>query len=307
MLPRTIISTLGFALLGASSLGCAARGRATVATGVSADATYVSGVSEPTYVSGAQVIIEEPAPQRVVFREPPPLVVVEPDVYVVEDSSYAIYFVSGFYWHVGSGGRWYRSSRWDEPWVHVDLHVVPPRISHRDHHSYVHFRASASAHVYRQPRERGGNDRALRVAQPSELVMRARAERDRKARVEPRRDDRKPTPAAGPKPEKRRVEDTRPDRDDRRTAPKVDRDQERKRVEPRREVERDRVKPIPRPDVDRDRVNPRPELDRDKPHPQPDQARPDDKKKKKVIRKKVDDKRKPKEPARGRPPRDDSR
>jgi hypothetical protein len=289
MSPRTIISTLGFALLGASSIGCAARGHATVATGVSANATYVS---EPTYVSGAEVIIEEPAPQRVVFREPPPLVVVEPDVYVVEDSSYAIYFVGGFYWHVGSGGRWYRSSRWDEPWVHVDLHVVPPRITHRDHRSYVHFRASASAKVWRQPRARGGNDRALRVVE-SRDVLKARAERDRKARIEPRVDA-NPTPAAGPKPERRRTEDARPDRD-RRVVPKVDRDLERRRMAPPRPVEREKVKPVPRPHVDK----PEPEIRRDLPRPEPDQARPDDKKK---VKKKVDDKRKLKD--RGRPSKD---
>ncbi len=302
MMLRTTLSALGFAVLGAGALGCAARGGATVV----ADATYVA---EPGYASGVDVIIEEPAPQRVVFREPPPLVVVESDVYVVENASYPIYFVDGFYWHVGSAGHWYRASRWDEPWVTVQLGYVPTRIVHRDHHSYVHFRASASAKVWRQPRERG--ERALREVRRDE----------RKARVE-RRVDRRvehPTPAAGPRPnrEVRRDRDDERGRanDDRRVVPRVDRDVDRKRVDPPRAEPRRAEPPraAPRPEVDRDRPRALPEArpdvdDARKPgadptprRPDVDQARPDGKKK--VLPKKPDDKPKPKDPGRGRPSR----
>ncbi len=287
MMLRSTLSALGFAVLGANALGCAARGGATVVAGASVD-TYIA---EPGYPSSAEVIIEEPAPQRVVFREPPPLVVVEPNVYVVENASYSIYFVDGFYWHIGSGGHWYRASRWDEPWVTVDLHYVPTRIVHRDHHAYVHFRASASAEVWRQPRERG--ERALRVERRDDRKARIDKERKSQRRLE------RPTPAARPlpKPAQRRDDDAR-GRDDRRTAPKVDRD-DRKRVEPPRAVPpRSQVdrknKPEPRPQTDPKK---KPAVEEARPQPDVDQARALDKKK---ARKKAEEKRKLKEKDRGR-------
>jgi len=272
MLLKTTLSALGLTLLGVSALGCAVRGRAAVST----DA-YV--VAEPQVVYGGEVVVAEPAPQVVVFTEPPPLVVVEQDVYVVENSSYAIYFIDGFYWHVGSGGGWYRASRWDDPWARVELNFVPTRIVHRDHHSYVHFHASASTHVYRQPRTRGGSDRALRAEQRSE-----------------RRDARPGAKPAAPKRDVRgRIENAaRPDADHRRTVPSV-KDRERSRAEPRTEMERKPVERArPRPEADRDR--PKPDVQRAPPRVDPDQARPEDDGKK--TRKKVEEKRKKKKPLR---------
>ncbi|MBL8741414.1 MAG: hypothetical protein JNK04_09980 [Myxococcales bacterium] len=263
-------------------------------TGVSADATYIA---EPGYGSAAAVIIEEPAEARVVFAEPPPLVVVEPDVYVVEDASYAIYFVDGFYWHVGGAGHWYRARRWDEPWVRVEAHFVPPRISHRDHHAYVHFRASASARVFRQPRERGSSDRSLRAEE-------RRPERTRQ--TDRRRDERR-EPSAKPKREVRRSNENaaRPDRS-LRGAPAVDRDRvergrlDRDKVDPRRPERERKVDPVqPSP---RSIPEPRPRVEPRRPDGVEDHGRPSETQKKRPV----DNKKKavPKKPGEKGRPRD---
>lgn len=99
------------------------------------------------------VIVHEPAAEVVVFREPPPLVLVESNVYVVQNSGVAIYFVDGFYWNFHSG-VWFHACRWDDPWVRVETHIVPVVIAHRDHRHYVHFKGSAKAQakVWRQPK-----------------------------------------------------------------------------------------------------------------------------------------------------------
>ncbi len=71
----------------------------------------------------AQVQINFPLP-TITFTVPPPLVVIEPGVQVVEDSDEEVFFVSNYYW-VRRGQRWYRAKDHRGGWVVVDGPRVP--------------------------------------------------------------------------------------------------------------------------------------------------------------------------------------
>ncbi|MBS1150117.1 MAG: hypothetical protein H6Q89_1815 [Myxococcaceae bacterium] len=74
----------------------------------------------------AQVQINIDLP-RIVFPAPPPLIVIEPGVQVVEDNDDEVFFVDNWYWH-RRGGRWYRNQTHNGTWVVVEERVVPPTI-----------------------------------------------------------------------------------------------------------------------------------------------------------------------------------
>jgi hypothetical protein len=101
--------------------------------------------------------VEGDAP--VVFSGEPTLVVVEPDVWVVRDYDYAVYYVDGYYW-VYRGDVWHRSPTYDSGWTTVEVNVVPRVIVSRDHHTYVHYVGAANAQTRKAPRAAGApNDR----------------------------------------------------------------------------------------------------------------------------------------------------
>jgi hypothetical protein len=92
----------------------------------------------------------------VVFVEPPTLVAVDADVWVVRDYDYSVYYVGDYYW-VYRNDHWYRSRSYDSGWVVVEVAVVPTVIVQRDHHMYVHYKGDANAKTRPGPRE---HDRA---------------------------------------------------------------------------------------------------------------------------------------------------
>lgn len=116
------------ALVGGLSTGCHAR---------------VYGHAHVRYV--------EPAP--VVFVDAPDLVFVEPGIYVVRDCDHAVYYIDGYYYSY-RGGSWYHASHWNDPWVSVNINVVPSVVVHRDHRTYVRYHGHAGAHVMRDERPR---------------------------------------------------------------------------------------------------------------------------------------------------------
>ena len=61
------------------------------------------------------------------FPAPPPLVVIEPGIQVVEDNDDEVFFVDNWYWH-RRGKHWFRKQRHDGDWVVVEERVVPGRI-----------------------------------------------------------------------------------------------------------------------------------------------------------------------------------
>ncbi|HZO13581.1 MAG TPA: hypothetical protein VFB62_09985, partial [Polyangiaceae bacterium] len=85
----------GVALVAMGSTGCVARARG-----------YAYARSEPP---------PPPPPPAVVYEEEPPLVEIEPNVYVVHDYYVPIYYVGGVYWRF-EAGLWYRSDYWNHGW-----------------------------------------------------------------------------------------------------------------------------------------------------------------------------------------------
>jgi hypothetical protein len=108
-------------------------------------------------VAHAQATGYAEADAPVVFAEPPTLVAVEPNVWVVRDYEYAVYYVDGFYW-VYRANRWERSRSYEGGWVAVEFDGVPEVIVHRDHHAYVRFHGAANAETRPAPREHIASD-----------------------------------------------------------------------------------------------------------------------------------------------------
>src|SRR5207248_1360606 len=86
-------------------------------------------------VAHAQATGSAEADAPVVFVEPPTLVEVDANVWVVRDYDAAVYYVDGFYW-VYRNDTWWRAQAYDQGWARVDVNVVPVAIAHRDHHAY---------------------------------------------------------------------------------------------------------------------------------------------------------------------------
>lgn len=70
-----------------------------------------------------QIQVQVPLP-TITFSAPPPLVVVQPGVQVVEDLDEEVYFADGYYW-VRRGGSWYRTASYRGGWTVVEPRVVP--------------------------------------------------------------------------------------------------------------------------------------------------------------------------------------
>jgi len=103
-------------------------------------------------VAHAQATGYSEADAPVTFSEEPSLVAVEPDVWVVRDSDYAVYYVDDYYW-VYRGDVWHRSRSYDRGWATVEVNVVPRTIVTRDNRVYVHYHGVANAQVRKAPRE----------------------------------------------------------------------------------------------------------------------------------------------------------
>ncbi len=74
----------------------------------------------------AQVHISIDVP-HIRFELPPPLVVVDTGVHVIEDYDEDLYVVDGRYW-VRRGDYWYRAHDHRGGWVRVEHRYVPPRL-----------------------------------------------------------------------------------------------------------------------------------------------------------------------------------
>jgi hypothetical protein len=86
--------------------------------------------------------------------EPATLVYVGPEIWVVRDSAYPVYFCDGYYWAYYDYG-WYRSRMYDGSWVSVDVYLVPHRIVRRDHQLYVHYHGTGVERTRFAPRGPG--------------------------------------------------------------------------------------------------------------------------------------------------------
>lgn len=95
----------------------------------------------------AQVRVEVNVPvPTITFHAPPPMVVVQPGVQVVEDSDDEVFFVDGFYW-CRRDGRWFRTRTHSGGWVFVEERRVPRPIYGLPPGHYRHFRHERPAVV----------------------------------------------------------------------------------------------------------------------------------------------------------------
>ena len=84
------------------------------------------------------------------FEVEPPLVVVTPGVYVVQDYDQEVFFVRGYYW-CNMGGVWYRTRHHRGGWVAVNGPRVPRSIYRLPPGHYKHY---SRGPVYRPHRGR---------------------------------------------------------------------------------------------------------------------------------------------------------
>ena len=91
----------------------------------------------------AQVQVQIQLPQ-LVFPAPPPLVVVEPGLQVVEDSDDEVFFVDNYYWHKRDG-RWFRAKDHRGGWAVIDAPLVPPLLVRQPGGKFRRFHRPAVA------------------------------------------------------------------------------------------------------------------------------------------------------------------
>jgi hypothetical protein len=85
----------------------------------------------------AQVQIHVTFPS-VRFESPPPVVEVQPNVYVVPDRDDEVYFANGWYWTRWNDGRWYRCRDHRGGWAAVAQPAVPVALVHIPPGRYRH-------------------------------------------------------------------------------------------------------------------------------------------------------------------------
>ena len=86
----------------------------------------------------SQVQVNIPLP-TIVFPAPPPLVVVEPGIQVIEDQDDEIFVVDNAYW-VRRDGRWFKSPDHRGHWVVVEEKFVPGHLVKVPHGRYKRYK-----------------------------------------------------------------------------------------------------------------------------------------------------------------------
>jgi hypothetical protein len=104
----------------------------------------------------AQVQINVQLP-TITFNAPPPLVVVEPGIQVVEDYDDEVFFVDGWYW-CRRGPQWYRTRDHHGGWVVAEARVVPAPIVRIEPGRYRRWRrGNGHGHDHRDDHGHGGS------------------------------------------------------------------------------------------------------------------------------------------------------
>lgn len=85
-----------------------------------------------------QMQVGIPLPQ-IVFTAPPPLVVVEPGVQVVEDYDDEVFFVDGWYW-TRRDNSWFRTRQYNGTWAVVDRRHWHPKLMRYKYGQYKHWK-----------------------------------------------------------------------------------------------------------------------------------------------------------------------
>ena len=104
-----------------------------------------SASAQGVFEAHASVSIPTPT---ITFEAPPPLVVVDPGVYVVEDYDQEVFFVDGWSWS-RHGEGWYRTRDYRGGWVAAPPRYVPARLVRMPPGRYRHFRSGPGHPMYR--------------------------------------------------------------------------------------------------------------------------------------------------------------
>ena len=79
---------------------------------------------------------------QVRFEVAPPVVEVQPGVFVVHDYDEEVFVVEGLYWIRGGDGRWYRARDYRGGWVVVPPQTVPAVLVRMPRGHYKHYKQS---------------------------------------------------------------------------------------------------------------------------------------------------------------------
>jgi hypothetical protein len=133
--------------------GCVGRVGYRAAVVVPAPAVVVEAPPPPP-PAPEPVVYVEPAPAvEVAYVEPAAFIYIGPDIQVIDDYEYPVFFTGGLYWRQ-EGGVWYSSSYHDRGWaMNAD---VPAHVRGIERpNQYVHYHADVHARVgqpgYRAP------------------------------------------------------------------------------------------------------------------------------------------------------------
>ena len=77
---------------------------------------------------------------RVRFEVAPPVVEVQPGVFVVHDYDEEVFVVDGQYWTRGADGRWYRARDYRGGWVAAQPPTVPAVLVRSPRGHYKHYK-----------------------------------------------------------------------------------------------------------------------------------------------------------------------
>jgi hypothetical protein len=128
----------------------------------------------PAVASAQQVVI------NFGWSAPPPLVVVQPGVQVVENADEEVFFIGGRYW-VERGDHWYWSRDHRSHWVVEDRRRVPVFLLNHRRGEYVHWRRAEHerrAADRREERELRHEEHEMRHEEHREMKREAKRERD---------------------------------------------------------------------------------------------------------------------------------
>jgi hypothetical protein len=99
------------------------------------------------------LLTQIPVPVPIItFPAPPPLVIVQPGVQVVEDNDDEVFFHDNFYW-VRREGRWFKSRDHKGNWVVVDAPVVPPALVKLTPGQYRRYKKAVKEEMKEERRE----------------------------------------------------------------------------------------------------------------------------------------------------------
>lgn len=86
-----------------------------------------------------QLQVQVAVPQ-VRFEVAPPVVEVQPGIFVVRDCDDEVFVADGMYWVRAADGRWYRARDYRGGWIAVQPRMIPPALVGMPRGHYKHYK-----------------------------------------------------------------------------------------------------------------------------------------------------------------------